>query len=151
MKRWSCVDSWDQIMDSTRHLPEDLADLVEIVPDQDYRFKSGKVAHQYRADRGGRLDRGHKGDVEFLQSLKRLTPNDGEIYPLGVLLDLCERLLAKRQPAHARLRRMWRKGMIRRYKLPEKNCGVWYRLQPQQDFFLNRRPPPKQITIEELF
>lgn len=128
---------------STKH-PINLNELIEDLPDHGYRLKSNlKKEQPYRIRelynnpgvKYKSYDRGHKGDLAFMQVLTRKFGTVKHI-PLGFLLDELEKgKRVKRNTAHFIIRRLWKKGMIRRFIFPDERWGIWYILQPQDLFF----------------
>lgn len=130
--------SWAEFMAGTRKWPGEVkGPLIEVFPDHDYRYRRNAKPRP----NGPRPSAGDASDLAFLKALKSHLPDDGQIYPLGVLLDTCVNnslgKSLKRQPHHRRLRRLWKKGYIRMFKREWYDlCGRWYILQEQEGWFV---------------
>ncbi len=135
---WS-TGPWIEFMAGTRKWPGEVkGPLAEAFPDHDYRYRRNVKPRPS----GSRPSAGDISDLAFLKALKSHLhlPDDGQIYPLGVLLDTCLKYhlgrSSRRQPYHRRLRRLWRKGYVRmlRHGLGDL-YGRWYILQEQEGWF----------------
>lgn len=131
--------TWDEFLAGTRKWPNDVkGPLFEVFPDHDYRYRRGGKPLLAVPRPGG----GDISDLRFLKALKSHLPDNGEIYPSGLLLDMCIKYSLgksnKRPPYHQRLRRLWRKGYIRMFKRVWYDaCGRWYKLEEQEGWFVN--------------
>ncbi len=129
---------WAFYMAGTKKWVSDVkGPLFEVFPDHNYRYRRGAKP----VPTGPRPSEGHVSDLRFLKALKSHLPDDGGIYPLGILLDICQgKNLGrsnKRQVYHRRIRRLWRKGLVRMFKRERYDvCGRWYVLQEQKGWFV---------------
>lgn len=118
------------------YLPE--SDLVEVFPDMSYRIKSDNGKKKVVFRRGRReTDAGAAGDKKFLASLRRCLPpaEVDRIHPVGILFNASEdHNLLRRGWVNQRLRRLWKKGEIRRFEHVSASSGVWYKLEKSEGF-----------------
>jgi len=130
--------TWAEFLAGTRKWPGDVkGPLFEVFPDHNYRYRRGAKP----IPTGPRPSAGHVSDLRFLKALRSHLPDDGQIYPVGLLLDTCVKYNLgksnKRPPYHRRLRRLWRKGLVRMFKREWYDiCGRWYLLEEQTGWFV---------------
>lgn len=130
--------SWAEFMAGTRRWPGEIkGPLAEAFPDHDYRYRRNAKPRP----NGPRPSAGDVSDLAFLKALKSHLPDNGQVYPIGVLLDTCVKhhlgRSNRRQPYHRRLRRLWRKGYVRMFRHGLSDLyGRWYILQEQEFWFV---------------
>lgn len=114
-------------------------ELVEVYPDFEYRSKQHFLKHPVFSPKNRHSDftLGAQGDINVLNIMIR-KHGTTKIVASGMLLDTIQQGTGKRrQPCLTYLRRLWRKGLIRRFKSKNSSIGVWYMLSPQSNFFVD--------------
>ena len=114
-------------------------------PDHEYRLTSFEKMRPSRLN--GEMI-GTKSDLDFLKKLVSHFPDEETIHPLATILDVAENHLHHaRRLAASRIRRLWKRGLMTRYRRVDagdgrnQKLGTWYQLKSwESDFFKGTRP-----------
>lgn len=120
-------------------------ELEKSYPDHEYRLTSFEKMRPSRIN--GKMI-GTESDLNFLKKLKSHLPDEEIIHPLATVLDIAENHLHHtRRAAKSRISRLWRRGLMTRYRRVDRGdwrnlrYGTWYQLKSWKlDFFKGTRP-----------